>query len=141
MRAPADGRRGDDEFDSSSFARVVVKLGLRMMLMESIKTPELSQAVLPADTAWLFPEYAFSTMDVQSCRGVIIERVLERGSWQQASWLFATYGETDVAQWVSRHGFRLLSKRSFALWRLTLDIETFEAPDWAIAAKRSPESW
>lgn len=103
--------------------------------------PLLLEAMLPADTAWLFPEYAFSTMDVQSHQGVIIERVLERGSWEQLRWLFATYGEKVVAQWVSRHGFRLLSKRSFALWRLVLNVESFTAPEWAIAAKQSPESW
>ena len=91
--------------------------------------------------AWLFPEYAFSIMDAESHQGVIIERVLERGSWEQVRWLFATYGERVVAQWVSRHGFRLLSKRSFALWRLVLNIESFTAPEWAIAAKQSPESW
>lgn len=88
-----------------------------------------------------FAEYAFSTIDVQSHQGVIIERVLERGSWDQLRWLFATYGETAVAQWVGKHGFRLLSKRSFALWWLDLDIETYEAPGWAIAAKKLPESW
>ncbi|MFQ5435386.1 MAG: hypothetical protein ACE5FD_10965, partial [Anaerolineae bacterium] len=85
--------------------------------------------------------YDFSAMDRQTHRGVIIERVLERGSWEQARWLFATYGETAVAQWVQKHGFRLLSKRSFALWRLALDIEQYEAPDWAIAAKQLPEAW
>ncbi|WP_157913009.1 DUF6922 domain-containing protein [Candidatus Promineifilum breve] len=103
--------------------------------------PSLSQADLPTDMAWLFPEYAFLTIGVQSHQGVIIERVLERGSWEQVRWLFTTYGETAVAQWVGKHGFRLLSKRSFALWRLVLDIETFEAPDWAVAAKKLPESW
>ncbi len=101
----------------------------------------LSQTAFPADMAWLFPEYAFATMDSQSHQGVIIERVLERGSWEQVRWLFATYGEKVVAQWVSRHGFRLLSKRSFALWRLVLNVESFTAPDWSIAAKHSPGSW
>jgi len=101
----------------------------------------LSQTAFPADMAWLFPEYDFATMDSQSHQGVIIERVLERGSWEQVRWLFATFGEKVVAQWVSRHGFRLLSNRSFALWRLVLNVETYFAPDWAIAAKQSPESW
>lgn len=102
---------------------------------------ELTQPNIPADMAWLFPEYAFVTMDVQTHRGVIIERVLERGSWEQLRWLFATYGEAAVADWVSKHGFRLLSRRSFALWRLVLNVETYHAPDWAIAAKQQPESW
>lgn len=102
---------------------------------------KLSQIVIPADMAWLFPEYAFTTMDIQSHQGIIIERVLERGSWEQIRWLFIMYGEKVVAQWVSRHGFRLLSKRSFALWRLVLNVDTFVAPDWAITAKHFPESW
>jgi len=101
---------------------------------------ELKQINIPADMAWLFPEYAFATMDIQTHRGVIIERVLERGSWEQLRWLFATYGETAVAEWVSKHGFRLLSKRSFALWRLVLSVEDYYAPDWAIAAKQLWES-
>jgi hypothetical protein len=66
---------------------------------------------------------------------VIIERILERGSWTQLRWLFAIYGEDYVADWVRQHGFRLLSKRSFALWRLALDITDYVAPDWAVAAK------
>jgi hypothetical protein len=90
------------------------------------------QKPLPADTAWLFPEYDFEDVDPETHRGVIIERVLERGSWEQVRWLFRTYGEEKVAGWVQQHGFRLLSKRSFAFWRLVLGITHFQAPDWAI---------
>ena len=32
---------------------------------------------LPADAAWLFPEYDFESMSLEEHRGVIIERVLE----------------------------------------------------------------
>ncbi len=103
--------------------------------------PEVEQSNMLPDMAWLFPEYEFAAMRIQTHRGVIIERVLERGSWEQVQWLFATYGETAVAHWVQKHGFRLLSKRSFALWQLALDIKTYEAPDWAIAAKQLPEAW
>ena len=95
---------------------------------------------LPPDSVWLFPEYNFEEIDQERHRGVIIERLLERGSWEQIRWLFATYGEADVANWVRRHGFRLLSKRSFALWRLALDISDYHAPDWAVAAKEM-ELW
>jgi hypothetical protein len=95
---------------------------------------------LPADSAWLFPEYDFDTMGVESHRSVIIERVLERGTWEQLRWLFATYGEASVAEWVRRHGFRLLSRRSFALWRLALDVVDYVAPEWAVEARRM-EPW
>jgi hypothetical protein len=95
---------------------------------------------LPIDSAWLFPEYEFETIGLEQHASVIIERILERGSWAQLRWLFATYGEDYVADWVRKHGFRLLSKRSFALWRLALDITDHIAPDWAVAAKET-EPW
>ena len=91
---------------------------------------------LPPDSAWLFPEYDVEAMDLEHHSGVIIERVLERGTWEQARWLFATYGEARVAAWVGQHGFRLLSGRSFALWRLALGITDYVAPAWAVEARR-----
>jgi hypothetical protein len=48
--------------------------------MTTAPAPESTQPALPADMAWLFPEYAFDAIDIETHRGVIIERVLERGS-------------------------------------------------------------
>ncbi|MCD6345190.1 MAG: hypothetical protein J7M17_06285 [Anaerolineae bacterium] len=110
------------------------------METESLKISAPGDSRLPANTAWLFPEYAFATMNLELYRSVIIERVLERGTWTQVSWLFATYGEADVAEWVRRHGFRLLSRRAFALWRLALGITDYVAPEWVVEAKRM-EPW
>lgn len=100
----------------------------------------MRRADLPPDSAWLFPEYDADSLEVERHSGVIIERLLERGGWDQVRWLFDTYGEERVAEWVRRHGFRLLSKRTFALWRLALGIDDFIAPDWAREAKRM-EAW
>ncbi|HNS50405.1 MAG TPA: hypothetical protein PKO09_04405 [Anaerolineae bacterium] len=89
-----------------------------------------TQAVgrLPGATAWLFSEYDFASIDLEEHRGVIIERLLERGTWEQLRWLFSTHGEDPVAEGVCRHGLRLLSRRSFALWRQALGVKTYEAP-------------
>jgi prevent-host-death family protein len=116
--------------------------GWRNKMMNLVKNdlPPLADNGLPANAGWLFPEYDFGTMGVESHRSVVVERILERGSWGQLRWLFATYGEAGVAEWVRRHGFRLLSKRSFALWRLALDVEDHVAPEWAIEAK-GVEPW
>jgi len=102
--------------------------------------PSLAHNRLPTDAAWLFPEYDFDMMGIESHQSVIIERVLERGTWEQLCWLFVVDGEASVAEWVQRHGFRLLSKRSFALWRLALDVSDYVAPEWAVEAKRM-ELW
>ena len=95
---------------------------------------------LPATSAWLFPEYDFAAIDPETYADVIIERILERGTWDELRWLFARYGEPRVREWVRSHGFRLLSKRSFALWRLALDVRDYVAPDWAREAKEM-EPW
>jgi len=95
---------------------------------------------LPASAIWLFPEYDSESISLESHSGVIIERLLDRGTWEQIRWLFAVYGETRVAEWVRKHGFRLLSRRSFALWRLALGLDDYVAPEWAVKA-RQLEAW
>ena len=102
--------------------------------------PPAASSKLPVTTAWLFPEYDFAAMDAETYADVIIERILERGSWDELRWLFARYGEPRVREWVRGHGFRLLSKRSFALWRLAMDVQDYVAPDWAREAKEM-EPW
>ena len=102
--------------------------------------PQIADNQIPADSRWLFPEYTFDEMNLDQYASVIIERILERGSWAQLRWLFATFGEAEVAEWVRRHGFRLLSKRSFALWQNVLKVQDYVAPTWAIEAK-AMEPW
>jgi len=96
---------------------------------------ELAPNGLPQSSAWLFPEYSFAQMTLEEYAGVIIERILDRGSWAEVNWLFDYYGEQRLSEWVRLHGFRLLSPRSFALWRLNLGVTDFVAPDWAHEAK------
>lgn len=99
-------------------------------------TRESSQsAILPESTAWLFPEYNFADIDVRKHRSVIMERILERGDWSEVNWLFEHYHERGVRDWVRRWGFRALSRRSFALWKLVLGIRRFQAPTWAIESQ------
>lgn len=92
---------------------------------------------LPASTAWLFPEYDFASIDVRKHRYVIMQRILERGDWSEINWLFDNYHERGVRAWVRRWGFRALSRPSFALWKLVLNIRRFDAPLWALEAKEN----
>ena len=96
---------------------------------------ELAPNGLPVSSEWLFPEYDFARMNTEEYAGVIIERILDHGSWAEVNWLFERYGTLQITEWVKQHGFRLLSPRSFALWRLNLNIGDFVAPEWAVKAK------
>ncbi len=93
---------------------------------------------LPETSDWLFPEYDFEQMEPNAYSSVIMERILERGSWAEVNWLFDHYGESQVRDWVRQSGFRALSRRSFALWRLVLGVEQYQAPAWAKADQAWP---
>ena len=81
------------------------------------------------------PESTFGKMDDEGFANVIIERILERGSWDQLRWLFARYSQRRVATWLRQHGFRRLSPRSFEYWRRVLGVKRYKAPPWAAAAR------
>lgn len=85
---------------------------------------------LPQSSEWLFPEYDFAQMNPQEYAGVIIERILDRGSWPEIRWLIEYYGKAGVAQWVRQHGYRRLDRRAFAYWRWLLGIRRYRRPPW-----------
>ena len=93
---------------------------------------------LPESSNWLFPEHDFDRMEPDTYASTIMERILERGSWAEVNWLFDYYGQPQVRDWVRQHGFRALSRRSFALWRLVLEIDGHSAPVWAKADQAWP---
>jgi len=99
------------------------------------RTSSPPRKTLPESTAWLFPEYTFGKMDDEGFANVIIERILERGLWDELRWLFARYGRPRIATWLRQHGFRRLSPCSFAYWRRVLGVKRYKAPPWAAASK------
>ena len=46
----------------------------------------------------------------------MIARLLEDGDAADLAWLFGRFSENEIADWLSRHGGRLLSARSRAFW-------------------------
>lgn len=96
-------------------------------------TIELAANGLPQSSEWLFPEYDFEAMNVTDYAGVVIERILERGSWAEIRWLLDSYGKPRIAAWVSRHGYRLLDPRAFHYWRWMLGVAEYRVPPWVQA--------
>lgn len=93
-------------------------------------TVELAPNGLPQSSAWLFPEYDFARMKPDKYSGVIMERILNRGSWAEIRWLLDTYGKREIAKWVQAHGYRRLDKRAFNYWRNMLGIKRYTVPPW-----------
>jgi hypothetical protein len=87
---------------------------------------------LPPSSAWLFPEYIFDRMNTRDYANVIIERILDRGSWDQIRWLLESYGRPTIGEWVKLHGYRRLNKRAFHYWCWMLGITEYRKPPWEI---------
>ena len=90
---------------------------------------------IPTSLARAFPEYALSDLDPVIDADLIIARVLEQGTRIEWRWLFQQYGLERIRDFVRRRGYATLSKRSFAYWRLVLDIDTYQQPPWAETAR------
>jgi hypothetical protein len=72
-----------------------------------LSRPEL---IPPEGTRRLFPHYD------EVGDSLLIARLLEDGDAADLAWLFARFPENEIADWLSRHGGRLLSGRSRAFW-------------------------
>jgi hypothetical protein len=51
----------------------------------------------------------------------VISRLLEDGDGADLAWLCGSVPEADLADWLSRHGGRKLSRRSRAFWEAVLE--------------------
>lgn len=70
--------------------------------------------ILPEGTRRLFPHY--EEIDEELGDSLVIARLLEDGDAADLAWLFGRFPENEIADWLARHGGRLLSVRSRAFW-------------------------
>ena len=76
---------------------------------------------LPEGTRRLFPHYD------EVGDSLVIARLLEDGDAADLAWLFGRFPEVEIADWLARHGGRLLSARSRAFWEDVLGVSAGSA--------------
>jgi len=72
-----------------------------------------------------FQEYDVEHLDLKRNADLVIQRVLEFGSWEEIRWLFQLYGARRVRLFVHRHGERWLKPVTFIYWRRLLRIRSW----------------
>ena len=77
---------------------------------------------LPAGALRLFPHHP-EPPDPDEHADFVIERLLDEGDSADLAWLVERVGEPRLRAWLAAHGARRLSRRSRALWSLTLGVE------------------
>jgi hypothetical protein len=74
-----------------------------------------------------FQEYDIETLDLKHDANLIIQRLLEFGTWEEVRWLFATYGTRRVRSFLRRYGERWLRPVSFHYWRKLLRLRQWQS--------------
>lgn len=85
-------------------------------------------ASMPATTRRLFAHYDLSSSFVDDAPGLVIGRVLEEGDTADLRWLFASFDDAQIGDWLEHHGSRQLSRRSLSFWKTILGREVPALP-------------
>jgi len=77
---------------------------------------------IPSTLAPFFQEYDLAKLNPQKDSHTIIERVLQFGNRTEIRWLFNTYPEKEIANWVRQFGKDKLPQPHRAFWQVVLDV-------------------
>jgi hypothetical protein len=95
---------------------------------------------VPEGTRRLFPHYEEVALTSQG-HSLVIARLLEDGDAVDLAWLFGRFSEAEVADWLARHGGRLLSARSRAFWEDVLGVSAGSAGSAGPAHPEAKALW
>lgn len=72
---------------------------------------------------------------------VIMERVMERGRWDDMRWLVAQFGRERLGQYLRERGHRVLPPRELRFWAMVSRVPDAMADDWVRAARDRTRAW
>lgn len=88
---------------------------------------------IPAGLKPYFQEYDVNRLDITRDANLIIQRVLEFGTWDEIRWLFETYGSKRIRLFLRERGERLLKPVTFNYWRKLLGIRRWRKSPFPIS--------
>jgi len=78
----------------------------------------------------LFWEYDPEAIDIVEHAGLIMDRIMERGSWASMLWLQRTYSKDQIVSFLEKRGNRILSSRELNYWALMGGIPSEKRQKW-----------
>lgn len=103
---------------------VQINLGELHMYNQTMQ-PATPRVVLPERLRPHFQEYDTDHLDLKRNADLVIQRVLEFGTWEEIRWLFQLYGARRIRLFVRRRGERWLQPVTFNYWRRLLRIRSW----------------
>lgn len=84
---------------------------------------ELTTNGIPVSLRPYFQEYTLEELETAVDAFTIIERTLARGMRDELRWLFSTYSEEQLTQWIQKVGWRRLPRRRLIFWATFFDLD------------------
>jgi hypothetical protein len=78
---------------------------------------------IPLTLSPFFQEYDFAKLNLQADSHTIIERILQFGTRAELRWLFNTYSEKQITEWVREFGNEKLPQPHRTFWQIVLGIK------------------
>lgn len=78
---------------------------------------------IPVTLAPFFQEYDLKKLRIEQDASTIIERTLRFGTRAELRWLFSTYSQAQVADWIKKWGRFGLTEPHLSFWKLVFDIQ------------------
>ena len=90
---------------------------------------------IPVGLKPYFQEYDIKRLDISRDANLIIQRVLEFGTWDEIRWLFKIYQSKRIRLFLRQYGARWLKPVTFTYWRKLLGIRRWRRPPSSTATK------
>ena len=92
---------------------------------------------LPENLRSLFWDCDFSSLSWRQYSNFIIKRILERGTWDEITWLRRSAGDEAIRDWFLRKQGGGLDPMRLRFWQVILDLPEDLADEWVREAKQS----
>jgi len=90
-------------------------------MQRALPAPQIPTGLKP-----YFQEYDITQLGITRDANLIIQRVLEFGTWDEIRWLFETYRSKRIRLFLREHGERWLKPVTFNYWRKLLGIRRWK---------------
>ena len=96
---------------------------------------------LPPSLHTFFWEYDPATLDIQKHATFVMERLMERGSWEAMQWLLATFTQSQRYVYLQTRGRKRLSPKALNYWAIMSDVPELERRQWIADALTRNDIW
>jgi hypothetical protein len=97
---------------------------------------------IPATVRGLLWEYDLDALAAdEQWQQAVIERVMQRGTWEQMRWLARSFDRATLAAFLGRRGRRALAPRELRFWLTMTGVDPALCDAWVVEARAREQAW